>query len=84
MFIKLDNMIKLLHKQGKVPWSSLAEVPADCLSNMDKLVMNAYNHRKKVIVPVISYLDEKGCLYQETGSGDNKMPFHITIALATT
>ena len=84
MFVKLDNMIKLLHNQGKVPWSSLAEVPGDCLSNMDKLAVNAHSHRKKVIAPVSSYLDEKGRLYQETSSGDSKMPFHITIALTTT
>ena len=72
MFVKLDNMIKLLHKQGKILWSCLADVPADCLSNMDELAVNAHDHRKKVIAPVSSYLDEKGRLYQETGSGDNK------------
>ena len=84
MFVKLDNMIKLLHKQGKILWLCLADVPADCLSNMDELAVNAHDHRKKVIAPVSSYLDEKGRLYQETGSGDNKMPFHIKIALTTT
>ena len=82
MFVKLDHMIKLLHSQGKVPWKSFGEVPPECLYNMDELAVNAHNHRHRIIAPVSDYF-EGGRLYQETGAGDNKMPFHVTIALTT-
>ena len=82
MFVKLDSMIKLLHSQGNVPWKSFGEVPPECLYNMDELAVNAHNHRHRIIAPVSDYFEGRR-LYQETGAGDNKIPFHVTIALTT-
>ena len=47
MFVKLDNYIKILHMQGKVPWKSWSKVPPECMSNMDELAMNTHGHCKK-------------------------------------
>ena len=31
LFVKLDNMVQMLHSQGKVPWKSYADVPAESI-----------------------------------------------------
>ena len=80
LFVKLDNFVRLLHSQGKVPWKSFAEVPGDCMANMDKIATNAHDHRKKLIAA----RSRLGRLFQEVNSGDNKMPFHISICITTT
>ena len=82
MFVKLDNYIKILYLQGKVPWKSWSEVPPECMSNMDELAVNAHGYRKKIIAPVAHF--NSGRTYQETSCGDSKMPFHITVCLTTT
>ena len=79
LFVKLDNMIRLLHSQGKVPWSSYADVPAASIYNMDEVATNCHNHRKKTIA-LKSLL---GRLFQECNAGDNKMPMHITLAITS-
>ena len=47
MFVKIENYFKFLHTQGKIPWESFVDMPAKNMSNMDKLAVNAYDHRKK-------------------------------------
>ena len=82
IFVKLDNYIQILFIQGKVPWRCWAEVPAENMSNMDELAVNAHGYRKKIIAPVAHF--NSGRTYQETSCGDSKMPFHITVCLTTT
>ena len=77
LFVRVDSYVKMLHSQGKVPWKSAAEVPADRWNNMDEIATNAHDHRKKVIAAK----QHLGRLYQEVNSGDNKMPFHITVCI---
>ena len=79
LFVKLDNMVCMLHSQGKAPWKSYAEVPAESISNMDKVTMNAHNQQKKVIAAQTLL----GPLFQECSSGDNKMPFHISLVVTS-
>ena len=57
MFVKLENCIKFLHAQGKIPWAFFVDVPAKNMSNMDKLAVNAHDHRKKVIASVTKWRD---------------------------
>ena len=78
MFVKLDLYIKFLHAQGKVPWKCWADVPPECISNMDEVATNCHAHRKKLIGN--SY--NLGRLFQEL-CGDSKMPFHITLCITT-
>ena len=80
LFVKLENFIKLLYNQGKIPWKSVSEIPLHCMSNMDKIATNAHDHRKKVIADKLRL----GRLFQEVNSGDNKMPFHITVCITST
>ena len=79
LFVKIDNFIKMLHSQGKVPWKSFADVPAHCINNMDEIATNAHDHRKKII----AIKNHLGRLYQEVNAGDNKMPFHITVCITS-
>ena len=79
LFVKLDNMVKLLHTQGKVLWKSFADVPAASIYNMDEVATNCHHHRKKMIATKTLL----GRLFQECGSGDNKMPIHITLAITS-
>ena len=80
LFVKLESFIKLLCSQGKIPWQSFADIPAHCMSNMDEIATNAHDHRKKVIADKLRL----GRLFQEVNSGDNKMPFHITVCITST
>ena len=76
LFVKLDNMIRLLYSQGKVPWSSYAYVPVTSIYNMDEVATNCHNHQKKTIALKLLL----GILFQECSAGDKKMPMHITLA----
>ena len=78
-FVKLENYVKILHRQGKIKWSSFAEVPAENMSNMDELSTNVHNHRKKVIASSTHL----GRLFQEVNGGDSKMPFHISVCVTS-
>ena len=79
LFVKLDDMVRLLYSQGKVPWKSFAKVPAKNIYNMDKVATNCHDHRKKMI----AWKSLSGRLFQECCSGDNKMPRHITLAITS-
>ena len=89
MFVRLESFIKLLYSQGKVKWPSFKDIPAENVSNMDELAVNAHDHRHKIIAPVSDVLAaegiglRKGRMYQETSAGDNKMPMHVTLALTS-
>ena len=89
MFVRLESFIKLLYSQGKVKWPSFKDIPAENVSNMDELAVNAHDHRRKIIAPVSDVLAaegiglRKGRMYQETSAGDNKMPMHVTLALTS-
>ena len=67
MFVKLENYIKFLHAQGKIPWASFVDAPAKKMSNMDKLVVNAHDHRKKVITSVTKWREMYGEYHQVSG-----------------
>ena len=89
MFLRLENYIKLLYRQGKIEWSSFKDIPAENVSNMDKLGVNTHNHRHKIIAPVSAVIQQqnistgKGRVYQETSAGDSKIPMHATLALTS-
>lgn len=78
-FVKLKKYLKILNRQGKIKWRSFAEVPAENMSNMDKLSTNVHNHCKKVIASSTHL----GCLFQEVNGGDSKMPFHISVCVTS-
>ena len=48
-FVKINNYIKLLYSEKKVPWECASNIPPECMSNMDDIAMNAHNHFKKPI-----------------------------------
>ena len=77
LFVRVDSYMKMFHSQGKVPWKSAAEVPADRWNNMSDIAINAHDHRKKVIAAK----QHLGRLYQEVNSGDNKMLFYIMVCI---
>ena len=79
LFVKLDNYVKMLHSQGKVPWESAHDVPPEDWNNMDEIATNAHDHRRKIIAAK----NRLGRLFQEVNAGDNKMPFHITLCIVT-
>ena len=79
MFVRLENMVKLLYSQGKIKWQSFAEIPPENMSNMDEVATNLHDHRKRLIASILHL----GRLYQEVNGGDSKMPFHITVALTS-
>ena len=79
LFVKVNNYIKLLHSEKKVPWESASDIPPECMSNMDEIATNAHNHRKKLIADRLRL----GRLFQEANAGDNKMPMHISLCITS-
>ena len=79
LFVKLENFIKFLYQQGKIPWKSFSEIPPEYIYNMDEVATNTHDHRKKVIACKL----DLGRLYQEVIGGDSKMPFHITVCITS-
>ena len=79
LFVKLENFIKLLHSQGKIPWKTFADIPPEYIYNMDEVATNTHDHRKRVIACKL----DLGRLFQEVVGGDSKMPFHITICITS-
>jgi hypothetical protein len=49
VFFKLEAYISTLYRQGKVPWKSYSEIPADRLYNMDEVGSDTTKRRAKVI-----------------------------------
>ena len=79
IFVKLENYVKILHNQGKVPWASASDIPAKNQSNMDKIATNSRSHRKKMIAVKLRL----GRLLQEANGGDIKMPMHISMCITS-
>ena len=77
LFVKVDNYIKILHSQGKVPWKNASKIPSSSQSNMDKIATNAHSHCKKIIADKLHC----GRIFQEVNAGDNKMPMHILLCI---
>ena len=79
LFVKLENYVKILHNQGKVPWASASDIPAKNQSNMDEIATNSHSHRKKIIADKLRL----GRLFQEANAGDSKMPMHISMCITS-
>ena len=77
LFVKVDNYIKILHSQGKVPWKSASKIPLSSQSNMDEIATNAHSHHKKIIADKLHL----GRFFQEVNAGDNKIPMHISLCI---
>ena len=79
LFAKLENYVKTLHNQGKVPWASASDIPAKNQSNMDKIATNSHSHCIKLIADKLCL----GRLFQEANSGDSKMSMHISMCITS-
>ena len=79
VFYKLEAYISTLHRQGKVPWKSYSDIPADKLYNMDKVGSDTTKRRAKVIASANNMMG----LFQVMPEGDGKMNMHITACITT-
>ena len=79
LFVKLENYVKILHNQGKVPWASASDILAKNQSNMDEIATNFHSHCKKMIADKLCL----GRLFQEANAGDSKMPMHISMCITS-
>ena len=60
MFVRLENMIKLLFSQGKMKWRAFSDIAPENMSNIDKAATNLHNQQKRLIASVLHI----GWLYQ--------------------
>jgi hypothetical protein len=79
VFYKLEAYISTLYRQGKVPWKSYSDIPADKLYNMDEVGSDTTKRRAKVIASA----NNMARLFQVTPEGDGKMNMHITACITT-
>ena len=79
MYTKLDNYIKILHAEGRVPWKCFEDVPPLNMSNMDEVATNTHDHRNKVV----GDNTHLGRLFQLMQCRDGKIPFHITLCITS-
>jgi hypothetical protein len=75
---KLEAYISTLYwDQGKIPWKSFSEIPADRLYNMDEVGSDNTKRRARVIASAT----DMACLFQVMSEGDGKMNIHITACI---
>ena len=77
MYTKLDNYIKILHAEGRVPWKFFEDILPLNMSNTDKVATNTHDHRKIVV----GDNTHSGRLFQLMQCGDGKIQFHITLCI---
>jgi len=86
MFSKLTSYIEILHAMGQLPWHSYIEIPPSSIYNMDELGNDTTKHRNKILQKRTNTGTEQANAtrtFMRTSEGDGRMPWHITICLAS-
>ena len=83
-FKMFDNIVHRMHKidKDKTPWTKWRDVPPENIYNYDEMGPNANEHQPPAIVSIATLL-QKQIVWQNSGTGDSKMSFHVTMGITT-
>ena len=79
-----DNIVHQMNKIDDIQttWTKWRDVPPENIYNYDEIGPNANEHQPPAIVSIATLL-QKQIVWQNSGTGDSKMSFHVTMGVTT-